>query len=227
MKGKKKYITIAVLCLTAMLGLIACLYAFGFRITYAPELENSWDAISAFAAWAGVIVSIIAVGVSGLAIYYAIQVPKKIADRQDKITLFDKRMSCFIAILQLLDITNGLDQVETIDDLVKTFRVGIGDLENAPTDDSPAFNSFLALVQIKQKIMTGNFLFPEYDDNLLRAAIFQGMNLMESANSHDTNKNRHLTKSEIALVKDFCDNCTAFQDKYLKQIVKELNLTKD
>ncbi len=95
MKGKKKYITIAVLCLTAMLGLIACLYAFGFRITYAPELENSWDAISAFAAWAGVIVSIMAVGVSGLAIYYAIQVPKKIADRQDKIALFEKRFLLF------------------------------------------------------------------------------------------------------------------------------------
>ena len=33
----------------------------GFRITYAPELDNNWDAISAVAAWAGVIVGAIIV----------------------------------------------------------------------------------------------------------------------------------------------------------------------
>ena len=32
---------------------------FGFRITYAPEMENSWDAISAVAAWVSVIVAAI------------------------------------------------------------------------------------------------------------------------------------------------------------------------
>ena len=34
---------------------VGFLYHKGFRITYAPELENSWDAISACAAWAGAI----------------------------------------------------------------------------------------------------------------------------------------------------------------------------
>lgn len=88
MKEKKKYIAIAVLCLTAIFGLIACLYAFGFRITYAPELENSWDAISACAAWAGVLSSFIA-------IWFAIRVPKKISEEQNKIVLFEKRYEVF------------------------------------------------------------------------------------------------------------------------------------
>ena len=35
--------------------LLGFLYHKDFRITYAPELENSWDAISACAAWAGAI----------------------------------------------------------------------------------------------------------------------------------------------------------------------------
>lgn len=35
--------------------LVVILYFFGFRITYAPELENSWEAISAVGTWAGVV----------------------------------------------------------------------------------------------------------------------------------------------------------------------------
>lgn len=227
MKLKKKHIIIASLCSVGILGLIGCLYAFGFRITYAPKLENSWDAISAFASWAGVVVSVVGVGISGLAIYYAVQVPEKIADRQDRIALFEKRMTCFMAILKLLDISDRLDQVETTDALIKKFRVGIGNLETAPTDDSPAFSSFLALIQIESKVLEGEFLFSEYDSDLLRIAIFEGRELMSSAISTDTNEDRLLTEDETALVKDFCKKCTEFKEKYLNKIVRELTLNKD
>ena len=37
------------------------LWCMGFRITYAPELDNNWDAISAVAEWAGVIIGAIIV----------------------------------------------------------------------------------------------------------------------------------------------------------------------
>ena len=67
----------------------------GWRITCAPELENDWDAISGVAAWVGVLISAVGVVSSFVAIWYAIQVPKKIADRQDKIALFEKRYECF------------------------------------------------------------------------------------------------------------------------------------
>ena len=68
--------------------IIVFLYLKGFRITYAPELENSWSAISACAAWAGVVASFIA-------IWYAIQVPQKIAEQQNKIALFAMRHEIF------------------------------------------------------------------------------------------------------------------------------------
>ena len=64
--------------------IVLILALLGFRITYNPSLDNNWDAISACAAWAAVVVS-------GLAIYYAIQAPKKIAEEQNKIALFEKR----------------------------------------------------------------------------------------------------------------------------------------
>ena len=37
------------------------LWCMGFRITYAPELDNNWVAISAVAEWAGVVVGAIIV----------------------------------------------------------------------------------------------------------------------------------------------------------------------
>lgn len=74
--------------LLAELLVAMLLFFFGFRITYAPTLENSWDAISGCAAWASVVVS-------GLAIYYAIQVPKRIAEEQNRITLYEKRYAVY------------------------------------------------------------------------------------------------------------------------------------
>ena len=70
--------------LIAVILIILILALFGFRITYNPSLDNNWDAISASAAWAAVVVS-------GLAIYIAFQAPKKIAEEQNRIALFEKR----------------------------------------------------------------------------------------------------------------------------------------
>ena len=77
-----------VICLIAI-----GLYLFGFRITYNPELDNNWDAVSACAAWAAVFVAGIG---SVISVYFAIQVPKKIAEEQNKIALFEKRYEFFL-----------------------------------------------------------------------------------------------------------------------------------
>ena len=45
----------------AAILLLIGLYIAGFRVTYAPDLENSWDAISAFASWSSVFVSGLAI----------------------------------------------------------------------------------------------------------------------------------------------------------------------
>ena len=82
-----KKIIISVLLIILVLVIVA-LYRIGFRITYAPELENSWEAVSAVATCVGVFASFIA-------IWYAIQVPNKIAEEQNKIALFEKRYKCF------------------------------------------------------------------------------------------------------------------------------------
>lgn len=48
MKVKWLIISLVLVCI------IVILYSLGFRITYAPELENNWTAIDAVGTWAGV-----------------------------------------------------------------------------------------------------------------------------------------------------------------------------
>lgn len=91
-----------VVALTLVVAFLGFLYHIGFRITYDRKLENSWDAISACAAWAGV-------GASFVAIWFAIRVPKKIADRQDKIALFEKRYHAYTSVLTLKSFAHALD----------------------------------------------------------------------------------------------------------------------
>lgn len=43
------------------LAIALIMWCMGFRITYAPELDSNWDAISAIADWAGVIVGAVIV----------------------------------------------------------------------------------------------------------------------------------------------------------------------
>ena len=75
-----------------IIGLILTVgFLFGFRITYAPELKNDWEAISGVAAWGGIIVSIASAVASFMAVWYAIRV----ADKQNKVTLFEKRYDVY------------------------------------------------------------------------------------------------------------------------------------
>ena len=101
-----------ILCwiLPALLLLAFAFNKLGFNITYDPTIITDWNAVSGCAAWAGVATSL-------LAIWYAIQVPKKIADRQDKIALFEKRYDLFIEIKkhyvfsQMIAMCNETEQV--------------------------------------------------------------------------------------------------------------------
>ena len=106
-KGKWFPVIVAIAILVLAAGVVLTMVLFGWRFTYAPELENSWVAISAVAAWAGAIGTVAAV-------FSAIHV----ANQQNKIALFEKRYkvfqlydSCkiFSELLQSLKGKNGLN----------------------------------------------------------------------------------------------------------------------
>lgn len=100
-------VTWTVLFMCAGAALVAFLYDCGFRITYAPTLENSWAAISACASWFGAIMS-------GCAMLVAIRIPTVIAKQQNKIALFDKRYSAWDAMVFLMAVAKQI-----VDDTAK------------------------------------------------------------------------------------------------------------
>lgn len=87
---KTRWFPLTVALLIIGLGIVFA-FLLGFRITYAPALENSWNAISGVAAWVGIVVSILSATASFMAVWYAIRV----ADKQNQIALFEKRYECF------------------------------------------------------------------------------------------------------------------------------------
>ena len=92
----------------------------GFRITYAPELENSWNAISAVAAWASVIAST-------AAIFVAMYIPKRIADYQNKISLFEKRFEFYSILQRCIGFSQMINNEQTADKIPVFFAATFGD----------------------------------------------------------------------------------------------------
>lgn len=97
--------------------LVSFLYRVGFRITYAPELETSWNAVIAFANWGSVLVSFAGVIASVSAVWFAVKVPKQIADRQDKIALFEKIYKVYDAIKHCNSFSNIIELANEKDDI--------------------------------------------------------------------------------------------------------------
>lgn len=113
---KKYMIPLAGIILT---GLVLFLYLKGFRITYAPDLENSWDAISAFASWAGVLAS-------AVAILVAIRIPSVIADRQNKIALFEKRFEVYDVVRKSIAFARMIENSVTHEEILIYFIASLG-----------------------------------------------------------------------------------------------------
>lgn len=217
---KKISIICAILSVVGILGGISILYALGFRVTYAPELENSWDAISAVASWAGVIVAVVGVFVSGLAIYYAVQVPQKIADRQDKIELFTKRIECYTCIQNLIACADQISSVSTNKEIQTAFRIWLNP-ENSLTKNMQFSDFAVQLNSMKPILVSGSFLFEKYDANLLQDIIHTGISLLNQVTSHPK---QSISEEALQSRAAFCNLCDCFYRKYITSMESELNL---
>ena len=113
----KRFVNSRCFPIIVILGLflipIGVLFVLGFRITYAPELENSWNAVSGVAAWFGVAVSIIGVVASFMAVWYAVRV----ADKQNRIALFEKRYELYNIIMSCRVFARMLETTTTRADI--------------------------------------------------------------------------------------------------------------
>jgi hypothetical protein len=189
-----------------VLALAMVLYFCGFRITYAPDLENSWNAISACASWASVIVA-------GFAIYYAILVPQKIAQEQNKIALFEKRYEVFQLFERCFSFAKAIEKSETTESMRKDCMILFDELKYEELDFKVVMKKVYSCEHTLHQM---EFLFPNVLENDVHE-LYSSLWKVLMAIIGDENANE-CKKTYINTMNDFV--C-----KYYKMIWNELALT--
>ena len=208
------------LCILSAEALVAVfLWFLGFRITYAPSLENSWNAISACASWAGVISSFVA-------IYVAIQIPKKIADRQDRVALLEKRTQIYAAIQDLCGCAAQIDKARSDEQVLTSFKLHLGNehsLETSHNDTSLVYK----IRQIETLIILGDFLFLEYDVKLLQDMTMEAIRLLFAALESERKKTATQLTAKVAEHKTtLCEIYHKVHPRYIDGMESQLYLIK-
>lgn len=192
-------------------GVVLTMMLFGWRFTYAPELETSWDAVSSVAAWVGVISSF-------FAIWFAIQVPKKIAEKQNKIALFEKRYAVYDVLLHCIAFS---DIIKDDFDLSSTRGLCIVSFSYRPIFDRSDHTLLMECTKYamdaKNKLDTASFLFDcdtEKYTNSIISALFDVVFFDADSKTRESYCKKY--KSEVQTMRQ----------ELLPQIIKELSLLK-
>ena len=158
---KNKLLPVAIFAVIGI-SLLVFLYCKSFRITYAPDLENSWNAVSAFAAWGGVFMSFLAIIAAGIVAWRQNEIMKQqisIADKQNKIALFEKRLEIYDIILSCSVNVDKMKITDKNEDILKNLFILL-------TEDLLAYQKFnrkevmLYLANCSTKLQHSVFLFP-------------------------------------------------------------------
>lgn len=197
-----------------------------FRITYASELETSWDAVSAVAAWAAVIVAVLSAGASVGAIWAAIRVPQKIADRQDKIVLFEKRYKCYIAVQTLLVCGKQISMDgKTPLDIQKYMMMYFGQPDDYSFENAQEKYQMI-LKQNEIIIISGEFLFSGFKAEPIQEISRAATELFVLVSAFPDGANRKPLPQYAAKCRDeYCNLCNQYMDRYIELMEKELQLS--
>ena len=229
-ENMKKTIRACIVSILSLLLLelitVLIFFKYGYRITYPISYETSWSAVSAFADWCGVITSILSACISGLAIYFAIQVPKQIAARQDKIALFEKRFACYMAVQQTEEFSKGIRDRGDVSGI--RFALGLVMSIQCPerNRESAALLSVLSYFHhLERLVMSGQFLFENYDCANIQSALNEMAQFVVTIYSPERETDV-LSKEEIRQKNSICQKCEQFRNQYLVSMEEEMNLKK-
>ena len=211
---KSRWFSLAVAAVVLLVIVVAGFF-FGFRITYAPELENSWNAISAMASWVGTIGTV-------SAIFAAIWV----ANRQNKIALFEKRYENYIIIQKLLACALQLEDINTNKGVQVAFRIYLDAPQNIHKNKS-VYEMIVELLQMQSILLSGEFLFLNYNAQWAKKIVAVGIELLRRTASHNVeNSEKPLLQDTMELKKEYIDLCETFEKNYFESMENELRLTK-
>lgn len=183
---------------------------FGWKITYDPNLENSWSAIEAVGVWVSAVIS-------GVAIWFAVSAPKHIAQEQNKIALFEKRFASYSVFLKYISFAEILRQIENPKQLSQAFLLNFMEYGDAADPKE-------LIVMIKndeQQLMSGLFLFSDFCDGGTIHNILQGMLDVAGLMQCKEIEFSKADKNKMILV---CDRCELFEKKYMEKMRRQLTI---
>lgn len=167
--------------------------------------NNILDYLQVFATIAGVIISV-------LALIYAIKVPKKIAEEQNKISLFEKRLAAYAALQKYEAFSIQLACTNEKDKYIKTFVYCF--YESKSTKLS-VYEAFLQVYSISKPLLMIPFLFNGIPDDEISALVESLLDFLTSLEKD----------SNIEKCKDnYISNVTKFREKYFESICKKIKL---
>lgn len=180
----------------------------GWKITYNPYLENSWNAIDAVGGWVSAVIS-------GVAIWFAVSVPKHIAQEQNRIALFEKKFTSYSVFLKYIFFAEMLREIENLNELRQAFSLNF--MEYGDVSDLKEL--MLIIKNDEQQLMSGLFLFSDFCNGETIHDILQGV--IEVARLTRC-KEINLSKDDKNMIILFCDKCKAFEGKYMENMRRQL-----
>ncbi len=156
--------------------------------------------------------SIISIIISALAVVMAVRIPKKIADKQDKIALFNKRFDSFSSFQKCQAFADLLKTMEDIDGYKISALHFLGDGENWAYETK---NVKINLIQTSVKLQQLAFLFDNVD---YKDVVMVFVSLKDFVFSLESTDNVEVLKDK------FISSIDMFAEKYEKMFLYALKI---
>lgn len=228
MKNNIKWKPLLVAIIVVLGGsLLVFLYCKGFRITYAPDLENSWDAISAFAAWGGVFMSLLAIIAAGIVAWRQNEISRKqtdIADKQNKIALFEKRMECYSTLQNIFAFARQISEFKRKKEIQTAFKLYFGEANRFSENQDYTWYT-ITLKRLEPIIVGGLFLFPEYNEEILQNLLMDIIALSGLVAVKTKEEAEEPISDTVQICKEkICNICSNLETTLIPLMEKELQL---
>lgn len=137
-------------------------------LSTSTDLGNITDAIYALAQptyfdWLTLFASFVSVVVSGLAIYFAILIPKNLANQKNRISMFEKRYDMYLLLLDLHGIFKDIEQSPTrTEDTTVIEALDLLKRQQGSTDTSQFFNLMVTALDSPRYFFSFDTNDPQY-----------------------------------------------------------------
>lgn len=174
-------------------------------------------------------ISFFGVVLSVVAVIFAACVPKKIADRQDKIALFDKRIQCLKGMLTIVGLSDYINKhTSCYRDVILAFRIFLDFPEISDRKKHFVKNLSNYLLSFQTDAMSGEYLFDNFDAGLVEKAcdIVQELIIKLTIVDNDSLDNE-VSEEMKKQISDLFEICADIQSNMIPSIEKVLQIKAD